>query len=204
MAIWDPIFSFFDSVIDVFSPVENWIGERLGDAGVEPPYSILVILILSLITSSISIATTRLMLDTKSINAQQEKIRKWNQQRKKAKETADRKMWLRLKREEKSIQSLQRAMLTTRLKPTLFTMLPFLIIFGIMRGLFEGQSVAVLPFRLDERSWSIFYPIKWIGDEWDNSFSALSFAKLYFLTSIAFSSLLYKVFGISQTPGQSF
>ncbi len=188
MAPWDPI----------IDGIGDWIiNQNLSCS----PESMFLILVVSLITSSISVSITRLTLDLDSLNAQMQKVQKWNKMKRKAMATADKKMWLRVKRDESTMQQLQMSMMTSRMKPTFITMLPFILIFSILRGVFDpdthsnGGIVAVLPFQLNPTDIPWLWKINTIGHRWNEYGSGIRFGTLYFMTAISVGSLLSKIFG---------
>ena len=123
------------------------------------------------------------------------KISEWNQRRKQAMETADKKLWLRVKRDEERIKKLQSSMMMKRLKPTLVTFVPFLIIFAILRAAFHGHYYAWLPFNIGNFPW-IGKP--WFGQPNPNEpqgYSKAPFIVWYFITSYAFGGIISKLLG---------
>ena len=191
MAPWDPI---IDPIRNGFT---NWvIAHNLN----QTPGSVVLILVVSLLTSGLSIWITRLTVDMEKINKQTERVQRWNRMNKKARATADKKLWLRVQREKDAIQQLQMKMMTSRMKPMFFTTIPFILIFSILRGIFDpsiqGDNgiVAILPFAWDPTRFNLWF-IDNIGKYYNEQLSGMTFTAWYFLTSLSFGSLLSKVFG---------
>ncbi|MHA1344834.1 MAG: EMC3/TMCO1 family protein [Candidatus Heimdallarchaeaceae archaeon] len=186
MAFWD---SWFQGIAEWIAS-NNW-NQR--------PYSALMIAVTAIILASVSTLSTRLILDTDALKESMQKVNDWNQKRKTAMQTADKKLWLSVKRDEERVKKLQSSMMFKRMKPMLITTIPFLIVFAILRSAFSGHYYAWLPFNLGEG-----FP--WIGANWFetsigwenpnfNGLSKVPFTIWYFIVSFAFGSLLSRIFG---------
>lgn len=197
MAFWDPW----------FTGIADWISSNNWN---ELPTSALFIALTSIFLASISTFATRLILDTDALKESMQKVNDWNQKRKTAMQTADKKLWLSVKRDEERVKKLQSSMMFKRMKPMLFTTIPFLLLFAILRSAFPsgefGHNYAWLPFNLGG------FP--WIGTPWFQTsgtlpsgeldtlldpvyhgFSKAPFTLWYFMVSFAFGSLLSRIFG---------
>ncbi len=196
MAFWDPW----------FSGIAEWITNNNWN---QLPNSALFIALTSIMLASISTMATRLILDTDALKESMQKVNDWNQKRKTAMQTADKKLWLSVKRDEERVKKLQSSMMFKRMKPMLFTTIPFLLLFAILRTAFpstgdNGHNFAWLPFNIGG------FP--WIGTPWFQTspandpnyygynpayegFSKAPFTLWYFMVSFAFGSLLSRIFG---------
>ncbi|MHA1483427.1 MAG: EMC3/TMCO1 family protein [Candidatus Heimdallarchaeaceae archaeon] len=189
MAFWD----------DWFSGIADWVSSNNWN---ELPTSALFIAITAIFLASISTFATRLILDTDALKESMQKVNDWNQKRKTAMQTADKKLWLSVKRDEERVKKLQSSMMFKRMKPMLFTTIPFLLLFAILRTAFPsgefGHNYAWLPFNLGGFPW-IGNPWLQTSAGWENpafdGFSKVPFTLWYFMVSFAFGSLLSRIFG---------
>ena len=110
-----------------------------------------------LIAFSLSFATnliTRKVVDLPRVQRYQKEIDKWKKQEEVAKKSVqegapNRKLMIKVQRKKKYIEKLQRNMATERMKPSLFTFVPFLIMFLILsRFVFGFAPVAIFPFNI--------------------------------------------------------
>ncbi|MHA1298248.1 MAG: EMC3/TMCO1 family protein [Candidatus Helarchaeota archaeon] len=108
---------------------------------------------LALVSNLVSYAA----LDLPRMKRYQKEIQKWKAQEQKVKKlkaagTPNKKLALKVRRKKKYIEKIQREVASERMKPTLFTMVPFMIIFLILNGFVfpsaSGIIVAIFPFNL--------------------------------------------------------
>ena len=194
MAFWD----------NWFNGLTNWMIEKGLN---QRPTSAWVIAVTSVLLAIISTTITRLVSDVDALKDSMQKVNEWNQRRKKAMQTADKKLWLSVKRDEERIKKMQSSMMFKRMKPMLFTTIPFLLIFAILRGAFPSGPVteanpvthyyAWLPFNIGDFPWIGNNP--WFGQESYNGhiFSKVPFSTWYFITAFAFGSIISRIFGVT-------
>ncbi|MBS7268653.1 MAG: DUF106 domain-containing protein [Candidatus Freyarchaeota archaeon] len=121
-----------------------------------PPGSMWVVLGASLLLSITASAVNRLVLPVAKIRRYSREIRKWREAMANAKKENNQKLILKLERKRKFIERIQREQASTRMKPTLIYMIPFMALFYYLYGLygFPGfermipSIVAVLPINL--------------------------------------------------------
>lgn len=181
------------------------------------PKSTLFLMTVSILVSSLSGGVTRLIVDTEQLAKHNEEVQLHNKKKKKAKETADKKLWTAVSKKDKYITDLQRKMMTKRMIPSFVTFLPIIFVFSTLRLSFQSSEnvllnantactnscgvVAVLPFNIPE-----WFPLigswfsKYAGDA---LLSVAGFGFWYFLTAITSSTLIQKVFGINLTGMQN-
>lgn len=191
MAFWDKW----------FQGVAEWIAKNGWN---QRPTSAWFIAVVSIGISLLSVIVTRLLVDVEALNEDMKKINEWNQRRKKAMETADKKLWLKVKRDEEYIRQLQSKMMMKRMKPTLVTFIPFLIIFSIIRSAFSGHYYAWIPFRLGGFPW--IGGAHWFQETQPPEplgYSKVPFSLWYFITAFAFGSLLSRLFGANPSGAAS-
>lgn len=194
MAFWD----------NWFKGLTNWMIEHGLN---QRPTSAWIIALTSVLLAIISTTITRVVSDVDALKESMQKVNEWNQRRKKAMQTADKKLWLSVKRDEERIKKMQSSMMFKRMKPMLFTTIPFLLIFAILRGAFpsgvpsEANPVthyyAWLPFNIGNFPWIGSNP--WFGLEEYNGrfFSKVPFSTWYFITAFAFGSIISRIFGVT-------
>lgn len=191
MVFWD----------DWFTGIAQWITNNGWN---DFPTSAVMIAVTSIIIAIISTTATRLLTDVDALKDSMQKVNDWNQRRKRAMQTADKKLWLSVKRDEERVKKLQSSMMFKRMKPMLFTTIPFLIIFAILRQAFPStncdinacHNYAWLPFNVGN------FP--WIGQGWfqpweydGHMYSKAPFTLWYFVMSFAFGSLISRIFGVT-------
>ncbi len=177
-----------------FEGIANWITQNGWN---QRPTSAIFIVLVSIFISIISTSATRLITDVDALKETMIKVNEWNQKKKQAMAKADKKLWLKVKRDEERIKKLQSSMMMKRMKPMLITTVPFLIIFAIVRTAFSGHYYAWLPFNMGG------FPF--VGNPWfaptsissgePEGFSKATFTLWYFMVSFAFGSLISRIFG---------
>ncbi|MHA1302684.1 MAG: EMC3/TMCO1 family protein [Candidatus Heimdallarchaeaceae archaeon] len=177
---------------DWLDSIARWISSNGWN---QLPISTLFITLTSILIAAFSTIITKLLVDTESLNEDMRKINKWNQKRKRAMERADKKLWLSVKREEDAVKRLQQTMMMKRMKPMLFTFIPFMVLFAILRRAYSGHYYAWLPFNIGAFPW--FGKTPWSEQvQFDGHvYSKISFTFWYFLSSFAFGSLISRLFG---------
>ncbi|TFF85978.1 MAG: DUF106 domain-containing protein [Promethearchaeota archaeon] len=157
------------------------------------PLTTLWVLALSMGIVSGTSAFARFMMDIPRLKRYQKEIDKHKKMKKEAEENRDRKLMVKVKRKEKYIEKIQRKMMWQRFKPTLITMVPFMVMFFVLNWLFTGIVVAVFPFNAWEApligSFIQGHPLSPRG-------FGLYFFGFYLTSSFGFSFILQKVMGI--------
>ena len=197
MAFWD----------DWFTGITMWMTRAELN---QRPQSAAVIAVTSILIAFLSTFITRLVTDVDALKESMQKVNEWNKRKKQAMATADKKLWLSVKRDEERVKKMQSSMMFKRMKPMLFTTIPFLLLFAILRSAFPtggiqpetaisevGHYYAWLPFNLDGFPWiggANWFGIDEIGDK---QFSKASFTIWYFVSSFAFGSIISRIFGVT-------
>ncbi len=159
-----------------------------------PPVSTIFVVSISIILSICISALTRYLVDLEKVNRYMKEINAWRKDMEKAKKTADRRLFRKVKRKQKYIERLQQKVMGERFKPMLFYLVPLMLLFFVLNGFYGQNYVAVLPFKI---------PFTWFGPQDDPSSSAtdkLFFIWWYFLGSLSFGSIVQRLFGITMTP----
>ena len=179
--------------------LENWLENN---GGIGPPGSMLFIITVSICLSLITATVTKALIDVKKLRKHTQQIKEWNKQRAEAIKKADKKLFIKVKRKEKYIQRLQREMMGQQFKPMLFFMLPFILIFFLLRTVFENNIVVHLPFRLDLGILTDPAGEKEIlPGSGGRTITGMHFIGWYIMSSFAFGSLIQKMLGARRGLG---
>ncbi len=157
-----------------------------------PPMSIILIVIVSLSISFISNIALKLTTDVKQLARYSKEIKEFQKLKMEAQKTQNKKLLQKVKRKEKYISKIQSYTMKARFKPMLIFFIPFLILFSLLRALFEDGIVAILPFNLDK----IMPVAGWAGISTNYGFG-LYFWAFYFLVGFGLSTILQKLMGTS-------
>ncbi|MCH8906107.1 MAG: DUF106 domain-containing protein [Candidatus Heimdallarchaeota archaeon] len=204
--------------MSIFSDMRDGVVDWLVRTGwTEPAQSTILLVIVSLIVSSISGLVNRAIIDMEKLNNNTQEMQAHQKRKKKAMETADKKLWISVKRNEDRFTELQRSTMTTRMLPSLVTFGPIIFVFTTLRAAFQKPInvalngdptcsnscgvIAVLPFRVSR---SIPLIGNWFSPYvQDVALSVAGFGFWYFLSAVVVSSLLQRLFGINLTGMQS-
>ncbi len=114
-----------------------------------PPLSAIVVLLVSIIISLTSNLVNRRFIDYDRLRRSREEINKYNEMKKRVKDEKDprvrRKLELKIKRRERYILKLQGDVSKQSFVPMLITIIPFILIFTIMNGVFVDPGLAFPP-----------------------------------------------------------
>jgi uncharacterized membrane protein (DUF106 family) len=162
-----------------------------------PPFAGFFVTLVSVSISSMSNLAMKRFADMRRLRRYQTEIKQYQEMQKKAQETQNEKLLRKVKRRKGYIDRIQREMMTTRCKPSLMFIIPFMLIFALLRGLYSGVDgisqiiVAVIPFN-------IHYLIPLgnfgLGLAVPGGFG-LFFWPFYFLAGLGLSSILQRVMG---------
>jgi len=216
---------------DFLDPLTNAIEQWLVSIGVTvPPFSGIFLLFVSFILSSITGLLNRTLLDMDELAKKSEEMKKHQDLKKKAMETADKKLWINVKRNEDRFLQLQKDTMIKRMLPSFITMGPFIFFFTTLRTAFQhaenfamnkycedglkngeplicgtGDNVregglVILPFKA--------HSLPLIGDWFspyalDENLSIAGFSFWYFMCAIVVSTLIQRLFGINITGMQT-
>ncbi|RMG37595.1 MAG: DUF106 domain-containing protein [Methanobacteriota archaeon] len=183
-------------VLDVVSEDSFWV---------RPPGSAIILVFVSMASSLVSAFLTRKLLDMEEMNRIRKQIQDHQKLKKRAMETADKKLWQKVQAKDNHINTLQQKMMLKQMLPQLVLFLPLIAIFTTLRlvmGDFSlnltpdrGAIVAVLPFRIFPQTPLIG---KWFSQYVeDPNLSAAGFGFWYFLSAIMSSAIIQRVLGIN-------
>ena len=170
-----------------------------------PPYAIAILVLVSMGVSLSTTGIAHLILDIKQLRKDQKRVSHHNQLKRKAQETADRKLWLKVQSNDARIKELGRKIQFKLLGPRLLTALPFLLIFTTFRGTFgtraynlipdRGEVLTILPFNIPN-----WFPLLggWFSPlNWNPAFSVAGFGTAYLVSALASSILIQRFLGIN-------
>ena len=177
-----------------------------------PPGSIWFILLLSLIISIVSVILTKLLIDTKEIDRKQKQIKAHQEEKKKIIELASvdveryrkaRKKW---ERRDIMLKKTQQGMAMDRMKPTLITFLPMIIIFAILRNIYGNGPVAATPMNPELYGLLTFFLGLGLADknQWIGDVAWINFTAWYFLCSLGINTLLQRILGLQTQASGGF
>ncbi len=166
-----------------------------------PPGSMVFVLLLALATALISAALTKWLVDTEAIARKQKQIKSHEEEKEKVISLAEidkerykkaRKKW---ERKDAMYKQTQQRMALQRMKPTCITFVPMLVIFFLVRMIFENNPVALSPMHAND--------VPLIG----NFISAgntmwINFTAWYFLCSFGINTIVQRLLKLqSQASG---
>ena len=165
------------------------------------PGSLMFILGLSFIVAVISVILTKLLIDTEELARKQKQIKAHSEDKKKIIELAEtdvdryhkqRKRW---ERKDVMLKKTQQGMAMQRMKPTLITFLPMIIIFAILRGIYGTTPVAATPMNPQLYGLLDFFVGMGMADKnlWTHNTAWLNFTAWYFVCSLGINTLLQRV-----------
>ncbi len=162
-----------------------------------PPFAGFFVVLVSVSISSMSNLAMKRFADMRRLRRYQTEIKQYQEMQKKAQETQNEKLLRKVKRRKAYIDRIQREMMTTRCKPSLMFIIPFMLIFALLRTLYSGADgisqiiVAVIPFNIH---YLIPLGSFGLGVSVPGGFG-LYFWPFYFLAGLGLSSILQRVMG---------
>ena len=162
-----------------------------------PPFAGVFITLVSVSISTMSNLAMRRFADMRRLRRYQTEIKQYQEMQKKAQDTQNEKLLRKVKRRKAYIDRIQREQMTTRCKPQLIFIIPFFLIFTLLRGLYTGPDgisqiiVAVIPFNIQ-----YVIPLEsfGLGLSVAGGFG-LYFWPFYFLAGLGLSSILQRIMG---------
>jgi uncharacterized membrane protein (DUF106 family) len=191
---------------DLFADFMAWFSEVFRIFNY-PPYSALFIMFVSLFVSTLSNLAMRRFTDMRRLNRYQAEIKQFQEMEKEAKRTQNEKLMKKVKRRKAYIDRIQREQMTTRCKPSLIFLIPFMLIFQILRGFYTwpvdqgggDMIVAVLPFNIQK---VLPFLQGMIGTSTVAGFG-MTYWGFYFLVGLGMSSILQRIMGTQVMTAQT-
>ena len=157
-----------------------------------PPGSMFFVLFVALTTALISTGLTKWLVDTEEINRKQKQIKSHEEEKQRVVDMAEtdperyRKARKRYERKDAMLKKTQQKMAMQRLKPTCVTFLPMIIIFSLIRMIFDSNPVALSPMHANDCPLIGSY-IKAGNTMWIN------FTAWYFLCSLGINTMVQRL-----------
>ena len=176
----------------VFSPVQS------------PPFSGLFIMAVSLFVSTLSNLAMRRFTDMRRLNRYQAEVKQYQEMEKEAKRTQNEKLMKKVKRRKAYIDRIQRESMGARCKPSLIFLIPFMVIFTVLRSFYTTSSgmdmiVAVLPFNIQK---VLPFLDGMLGTATVAGFG-MTYWGFYFLVGLGMSSILQRIMGTQVMTAQT-
>ena len=179
---------------DLFVDFMNWFGTVFAVAN-DPPWSAIFIMLVSVFVSTLSNLAMKRFADIRRLNRYQAEIKQYQEMEKEARKTQNEKLMKKVKRRKAYIERIQREQMTARCKPSLIFLIPFMIIFTLLRGFYTNAGkdmiVAILPFNIQT---VLPFLQGMIGTATIGGFG-MTFWGFYFLVGLGLSSILQRIMG---------
>ncbi|MFX1485362.1 MAG: EMC3/TMCO1 family protein [Promethearchaeota archaeon] len=160
-----------------------------------PPYAAFFIMFVSMSLSTLSNLAMKRFTDMRRLNRYQLEIKQFREMEQKAQKTQNEKLLKKVKRRKSYIERIQREQMSARCKPSLIFIIPFFILFAVLRGFYStggvDDIVAVLPFNIQK---VLPFLVGLAGRPVAAGFG-LSFYAFYFLVGFGLSSILQRMMG---------
>jgi uncharacterized membrane protein (DUF106 family) len=161
-----------------------------GEFGISLPplraYSLFIILFISLVVSFLITFVNKRTVNWELVRSHKARISDFMREYREALRRQDRKRLHKLELQRPEIRKLQGELMSHQLKPTLYYLIPLLLLWGFVLGpVFGGWIVAWLPFRIDL---PVFGPLVAFGVGW-----------WYIITFFGFSTI-FRAIMIPEAP----
>ncbi|MFW9930687.1 MAG: EMC3/TMCO1 family protein [Candidatus Thorarchaeota archaeon] len=169
-----------------------------------PPYSTLAVIFISLCISIFSTVISRHFIDIDKLKRYTRETKEFNSMKMKAMRSQDRRLQKKVEDNQDRFNKMQKELMSMRLKPSLYTMVPLLAVFILFNTFFGANDavVAIIPFKLP--SSFIIIPLEHVRTAFSQFFPNIpqnffvpSYIGWYFLTSITFGSVIQKLAGLT-------
>ena len=179
---------------DLFGDFLAWFGTVFAPVQTIP-LSPLFIMSVSLFVSTLSNLAMRRFTDMRRLNRYQAEVKQYQEMEKEAKRTQNEKLMKKVKRRKAYIDRIQRESMGARCKPSLIFLIPFMLIFTILRSFYAPAGVdlvvAVLPFNIQK---VLPFLEGMIGTATVAGFG-MTYWGFYFLVGLGMSSILQRIMG---------
>ncbi len=154
-----------------------------------PPWSGILIAVVSVIVSSISNLGMKRFTDMRRLKRHQLEIKQYQKMQQEAQKSGNDKLLRKVRRRKAYMDRIQRDMMSARCKPGLIFAIPFMAIFYTLSGFFSGDYliVAILPF-------DAFFLTGIAGMSVPGGFG-MTYMAFYMLVGLGLSSILQRIMG---------
>ena len=162
-----------------------------------PPFTPILIVFVSVSVSAISNLGMRRFADMRRLKRYQAEIKQHQEMQKEAERTQNAKLLKKVKRRKAYIDRIQREMMTQRCKPQMMFMIPFLLVFSLLRTFYNDpvsgldRVVAILPFNAQKL-------LPFLEGAFGHSVGVgfgMTFWGFYFLVGLGLSGILQRIMG---------
>ncbi|NHI83029.1 MAG: DUF106 domain-containing protein [Candidatus Thorarchaeota archaeon] len=167
----------------------------------DPPLSAIFILLVSMSITTVSNLATKHLTDVRRLNRYQAEVKQYQEMQKEAEKTQNEKLLRKVRRRKAYIERIQGEMLKQRCKPSLIFLVPFLIVFQVLRGFYIDPMtgldsvVAVVPFNVHKL---LPFLVGWLGTSTPYGFGFYYFG-FYMFVGLGMGQILQRIMGISLT-----
>lgn len=175
------------SFLDPIGAWFNFIFEAVGI--LYAPGSTYFIILFNVLIAVLMSLLTKALVDVEKISRHQKEIKVHNENKKKAMESADKKLWQKVQRREDYIKKIQSEMMIQNMKPMLVWFVPITIIFFLMRSAFLNIPIAWMPFKFPS------IPLLIQNVRYLDNLTWMGFTGWYFLTSIGLGNFVRRFMG---------
>jgi uncharacterized membrane protein (DUF106 family) len=152
-------------------------------------------MLVSVAISTLSNLAMKRFSDMRRLNRQQLEIKQFQEMEKEANRTQNEKLLKKVKRRRAYIEKIQREQMTSRCKPSLIFLIPFMVIFTLLRGFYTvgetEQIVAIIPFNIQK----VLPFLAGMGGRATAAGFGLTFYLFYFIVGLGLSSILQRIMG---------
>lgn len=142
-------------------------------------HAMLVILAIAVLFSLIITLITKRVVDWKKVKQIKKEVEDWRKQLLEAQRKKDMKRLYKLQQDQKRVLGLQGQMMMSSLKPAIFYIIPYILLWSWLSGLYSGWVIAWLPFTL---------PLPYFG-----TMVSFGFLPWFLLSYFGFSSIWRKL-----------
>ncbi|MBY9005033.1 MAG: DUF106 domain-containing protein [Candidatus Lokiarchaeota archaeon] len=180
-----------------------------------PPGSMIFILLLAVVTALISTGLSKWLTDTNELQRKQVAQKAHDEEKAKIIDLAEidpekyRKFRKRWERKDEMFKQAKQRMSLQRLKPSCITFVPMIVIFSVVRGIFENNPIALSPMNANDvpligSMLAAFTntPYPWtelvygIAKIIPITYGWINFTGWYFLCSFGINTLVQRFFGL--------
>ncbi len=173
--------------MDIFSAINRFLYD-LVKWWLIPPRSTVFVFLLAFLINLVSTAFIRLMIDVDRLREKMREVKKFNELKKKAQETGDKKLLIRVKKEEAKVLRTQLEISRMQMTPSLILLPLILVFWWLLLPFFGSMPVVKLPFSIP------FLDLLHGGTDLTND--ALGFLGWYMLVSFVLNPLIQRLFRI--------
>ena len=183
------------------------------------PLAAVTVLVVSVVMALLTNLVNRHFIDYERMRRARTEVNKWQAMKKEAAAATDervkRKLLLKVKRRERYVMKLQGNIGKQSFMPMLVTLVPFMLVFAIMNGIFLNDTlvpggivfapVLYSPLNFGQLLGGFGVGFGWLPGQYPGipaeAGQALTYLIWYVLVSFAANLLIQRILGTSMTPG---